>query len=153
MTDEVRSESGKKYIRTTISLNTLNYKIIRSLLGIKGKNITKVISSIINEWIEYNSDKLSKIWNIDIINLRKLAQMEYDDINVEKDIEKLEKKLIIQISEAFKRVKVIKTEDLAEGLEISNKIINKILLSYGEELTQAGMNFYIEKDYIFNKKL
>lgn len=153
MTDEVRSENGKKYIRTTISLNSLNYKIIRSLRGIKGKNITKVINSIINEWIEYNSDKFSKIWNIDIINLRKLAQMEYDDINVEKDIEKLEKKLIIQISEAFRRVKEIRIEDLAEGLEISNKLISKILLSYGEELTKAGMNFYIEKDYIFNKKL
>jgi len=145
-------DRGKKYVRKTITLDFLNFVIISHLQGIKGKSIAGVINKIIYEWVEHNSDKLKTTWNLDLIKLRKFAQMEYEDLYTDNDIEEAKKKLIKRISESFQNIERIKIDEFAKGLKISENSLKEIIFSYGNALNKAGMNYFYKNPYLIKKK-
>lgn len=143
---------GKKYVRKTITLDFLNFVIISHLQGIKGKSIAGVINTIINEWIEHNSEKIKKDWNLDLNKYRKLAQMEYEELYSDNDMEEGKKKIIKKISESFQNIERIKIDEFAEGLKISQNILKEIIISYSNDLIKEGMNYFFKDPYLNKKK-
>ena len=145
--------ASDKFKRITISLDVVNEKLVKSLEGIKGTSKSKVINNIIEEWIEQNADKIMSMWKIDLIGLRKIAQTTYKGINVDNDLQKLEKDLFDQMVEMFKGISSIDIIDAAEFLKVHVESIKKIVFFHNPKLREAGIELIYQDGKLLNKKL
>lgn len=145
--------SSDKFKRVTISLDVVNEKLVQNLEGIKGTSKSKVINNIIEEWVEQNADKIMNMWNIDLIGLRRIAQTTYKGIDVEKDLQSLERKIIEQMPKMFKSISSIEIEEVARVLKVHIESIKKIIFFHNEKLEEAGLNLIYQDGRLINKKL
>jgi len=142
-----------KFKRVTISIDVVNERLIQSLEGIKGTSKSKVINNIIEEWVEQNADKIMSMWEIDLIGLRKIAQTTYKGINIDNDLQILEKDLFNQMVEMFKGISSIDINDAAEFLKVHVESIKKIVFFHNPKLKNAGVELIYQDGKLINKNL
>ncbi len=142
-----------KFKRVTISIDVVNERLVQSLEGIKGTSKSKVINNIIEEWVEQNADKIMSMWEIDLIGLRKIAQTTYKGINIDNDLQILEKDLFNQMVEMFKGISSIDINDAAEFLKVHVESIKKIVFFHNPKLKNAGVELIYQDGKLINKNL
>ncbi len=145
-------EKKEKTIRVTLSLGIINDIVLTRLKGIKGSTKSAVINKIIEEWIEYNSQKFIQLWNIDLIGLIRVIQEDVFGITIERDINKIERMVIDRLPNMFKKSKSISVKKIAEHLHVNPKTIEDVVFLFGEKLVDEEFDFYYEDGKVIKYK-
>jgi len=145
-------EKREKTVKVTLSFGIVNDRILTGLKGIKGSTKSAVINKIIEEWIEYNSEKFIQLWNIDLIGLRTVIQEEVFGLTMKRDLKKIEQMVIDRLPNMFKKSKSISVKKIADYLHVNPKTIEDVVFSFSERLVDEEFDFYYEDGKVIKDK-
>ncbi|MHA1196268.1 MAG: hypothetical protein ACTSRH_09780 [Promethearchaeota archaeon] len=140
------TEPEKK--RVTVNLELIDYKIIEALEGVIANSKSAVIYQMIKEWINQNSERIMKTWDIDLAGIRRQVLAETKGLPIKEELKELDKEIINQLPRLFETIKSIKVEELAEILEINQKTLKKIIFGYRDELLKRNLDLKYENGLI-----
>lgn len=143
------SETEKK--RITVNLEPIDYKIIDALDGVIANSKAAVIYQMIKEWINQNSERIMKTWDIDLAGIRRQVLAETKGLPIKEELGRLDKEIINQLPNLFETIKSIKVEELAEILEINQQTLKKVVFGYRKELLKLGLDLVYENGLIIRK--
>ena len=133
------SESSSEKKRITVNLDELDYKIIEILEGVIGNSKSSVIYQMIKDWINQNSERIMKTWEIDLAGIRRQVLAEIKGIPAKKELKELERNIITKLVEYFETAEDITPKELSELLEINQMTLQKIVFEHRKELLDAGL--------------
>ena len=137
-------EELSKTVRRTTTLDYIDSRIIKSLIGTFGSSLSRVISYIVKDWVKTNSDMLRLSYGIDIAGIRHELQSS-KEIVIDEEIQKrLNDDLLLR----FKRIKKYNVEKLATLLKVHPQTLIDFITIKGDELEKIGLNLQIDGDYI-----
>jgi len=148
MTSE-ESEDAKK--RITVNLEKIDYKIIDALENVIANSKAAVIYQMIKEWINQNSERIMKTWDIDLGGIRRQVLAETKGLPIKEELGKLDKEIIQQLPALFETIKSISVVELAEILEINQQTLKKVIFGYRKELLKLGLDLLYENGLVIKK--
>ena len=148
MTSE-ESEEAKK--RIMVNLEKIDFKIIEALEGVIANSKAGVIYQMIREWINQNSERIMKTWEIDLAGIRRQVLAELKGLPIKEELEDLDKEIIKQLPSLFETITSIEVEELAEILEINQRTLKKIIFGYRKELLKLNLDLGYENGLIIKK--
>jgi hypothetical protein len=137
--------------RVTVNMDKLDHEIVTHLIGVIGNSKSAVIGQMVKEWINQNSDKILKTWDIDLIALKRKIIAEAKGIDIEKELQPYEEDLIEEFPKFFDNVPEIQVEIAAQMLHVSISTFRKIVLYHNKKLKDLGLNLVYKNDIIINK--
>jgi len=149
MTSE-ESEDSKK--RITVNLEKIDFKIIDALEGVIANSKAGVIYQMIKEWIDQNSERIMKTWDIDLAGIRRQDLAEVKGLPIKEQLEDLDKEIINQLPSLFETITSIEVEELAEILEINQRTLKKVIFGYREELLKKNLDLRYENGLIIKNE-
>ncbi|MFX0076062.1 MAG: hypothetical protein ACFE96_11505 [Candidatus Hermodarchaeota archaeon] len=144
------TETSKK--RITVNLENIDYKIIDALEGVIANSKSAVIYQMIKEWINQNSERIMKTWEIDLAGIRRQVLAETKGLSIKEELQELDKKIITELPELFKTITSIKAKDLAELLDVNHKTLQKVIFGNRKELVKLGLDLTYEDGLITRKE-
>ena len=93
------TEPEKK--RVTVNLELIDYKIIEALEGVIANSKSAVIYQMIKEWINQNSERIMKTWDIDLAGIRRQVLAETKGLPIKEELKELDKEIINQLPRLF----------------------------------------------------
>jgi len=144
------TETSKK--RITVNLENIDYKIIDALEGVIANSKSAVISQMIKEWINQNSEHIMKTWEIDLAGIRRQVIAETKGLSIKKELKDLDREIIEQLPMLFETITSIKSKELAEILEVNQKTLQRIIFGYRKELLKLELNLIYEDGLITKKE-
>lgn len=149
MTSENIDDEKKK--RITVNLDDIDFKIIEALEGVIARKKASVITQMIKEWINQNSEHIMKTWDIDLSGIRKQVLAETKGLSIKEDLQDLDKEVIKQLPELFETINSINVRELSEIIDINQRTLQRIIFGHRKELLKSGLNL-IYKDGLITKK-
>jgi hypothetical protein len=149
MTSE-ESEDAKK--RITVNLEKIDFKIIDALEGVIANSKAGVIYQMIKEWINQNSERIMKTWDIDLAGIRRQVLAEAKGLPIKEELEDLDKEVIKQLPSLFETITSIEVEELAEILEINPRTLKKVVFGYRKELLKNNLDLRYENGLIIKNE-
>ena len=137
--------------RITVNLEVIDYKIIEALEGVIANKKAAVIYQMIKEWINQNSDRIMKIWGIDLAAIRKEVLAETKGLPIKKELERVDREIIAQLPKLFESIRSIDVSELAEILEINPRTLTKVIFGYREELLKLNLDLEYENGLVYKK--
>lgn len=144
------TETSKK--RITVNLENIDYKIIDALEGVIANSKAAVIYQMIKEWINQNSERIMKIWEIDLAGIRRQVLAETKGLSIKEELKDLDREIIKQLPMLFETISSINSKDLAEILEVNQKTLQRVIFGYRKELLKLGLNLIYEDGLITKKE-
>ncbi|MBD3255799.1 MAG: hypothetical protein GF383_11950 [Candidatus Lokiarchaeota archaeon] len=138
MTPPSLSSTDKR--RITVNLDEIDYRIIEVLEGVIANSKSSVVYQMIKEWINQNSDRIMKTWDIDLAGIRRQVLAELKGIPAKKELEELELDIIEKLKEYFKTAEDMTPKELSELLQINEMTLKKIIFEHRDELLDEGLN-------------
>jgi len=148
MTSENTEDEKKK--RITVNLDDIDFKIIESLEGVIARKKASVITQMIKEWINQNSERIMKTWDIDLAGIRRQVLAETKGLSIKEELQDLDKEVIKQLPELFETINSINVSELAEIIDINQRTLQRIIFGHRKELLKLGLNL-IYKDGLITK--
>ena len=149
MTSENTEDEKKK--RITVNLDDIDFKIIEALEGVIARKKASVITQMIKEWINQNSERIMKTWDIDLAGIRRQVLAETKGLSIKEDLQDLDKEVIKQLPELFETINSINVSELAEIVDINQRTLQRVIFGHRKELLKLGLNL-IYKDGLITKK-
>ncbi len=149
MTSENIDDEKKK--RITVNLDDIDFKIIEALEGVIARKKASVITQMIKEWINQNSERIMKTWDIDLSGIRKQVLAETKGLSIKEELQDLDKEVIKQLPELFETINSINVRELSEIIDINQRTLQRIIFGHRKELLKSGLNL-IYKDGLITKK-
>ena len=149
MTSENTEDEKKK--RITVNLEDIDFKIVEALEGVIARKKASVISQMIKEWINQNSDRIMKTWDIDLAGIRRQVLAETKGLSIKEELHDLDKEVIKQLPELFETINSINISELAAIIDINQRTLQRIIFGHRKELLDSGLNL-IYKDGLITKK-
>ena len=149
MTPDSNSKTDKK--RITVNLEDIDFKVVEALEGVIASSLSSVINQMIREWINQNSDRIMKMWGIDLAGIRRQVQAETKGLSIKKELEELDKEIIFQLPELFETINSINASKLAELLDINEKTLERVIFGHRKELLKVGLDLSYENGLIARK--
>ncbi len=150
MTPETNSKTEKK--RITVNLEDIDFKVIEALEGVIASSFSSVINQMIREWINQNSERIMKMWGIDLAGIRRQVQAETKGLSIKKELEQLEKEIINQLPELFETINSISAAKLAEILEVNERTLENVIFGHRKDLLNVGLELSYENGLISKNK-
>ena len=144
------TENAKK--RITVNLESIDYKIIDALEGVIANSKAAVIYQMIKEWINQNSERIMKTWEIDLAGIRRQVLAETKGLSIKKELKELDKEIIKQLPILFETISSISSKELAEILEVNQKTLQRVIFGYRKELLKLELNLVYEDGLITKNK-
>jgi hypothetical protein len=144
------TENAKK--RITVNLESIDYKIIDALEGVIANSKAAVIYQMIKEWINQNSERIMKTWEIDLAGIRRQVLAETKGLSIKKELKELDKEIIKQLPILFETISSISSKELAEILEVNQKTLQRVIFGYRKELLKLDLNLVYEDGLITKNK-
>lgn len=144
------TETSKK--RITVNLENIDYKIIDALEGVIANSKAAVIYQMIKEWINQNSERIMKTWEIDLAGIRRQVLAETKGLSIKEELKELDREIIEQLPMLFDTIATIKAKDLAEILDVNQKTLQRVIFGNRQELLKLGLNLIYEDGLIIKKK-
>ena len=149
MTPETNTKTEKK--RITVNLEDIDFKVIEALEGVIASSFSSVINQMIREWINQNSERIMKMWGIDLAGIRRQVQAEVKGLSIKKELEQLDKEIINQLPELFETINSINAAKLAEILEVNERTLENVIFGHRKELLKIGLELIYENGLISKK--
>lgn len=149
MTSENTEDEKNK--RITVNLEDIDFKIVEALEGVIARKKASVISQMIKEWINQNSDRIMKTWDIDLAGIRRQSLAETKGLSIKEELQDLDKEVIKQLPELFETINSINVNELAEIVDINQRTLQRIIFGHRKELLKLGLNL-IYQDGLITKK-
>ncbi len=149
MTSENTEDEKKK--RITVNLDDIDFKIIEALEGVIARKKASVITQMIKEWINQNSERIMKTWDIDLAGIRRQVLAETKGLSIKEELQDLDKEVIKQLPELFETINNINVSELAEIVDINQRTLQRVIFGHRKELLKLGLNL-IYKDGLITKK-
>lgn len=149
MTSENTEDEKKK--RITVNLDDIDFKIIEALEGVIARKKASVITQMIKEWINQNSERIMKTWDIDLAGIRRQVLAETKGLSIKEELKDLDKEVIKQLPELFETINNINVSELAEIVDINQRTLQRVIFGHRKELLKLGLNL-IYKDGLITKK-
>jgi len=149
MTSENTEDEKKK--RITVNLDDIDFKIIEALEGVIARKKASVITQMIKEWINQNSERIMKTWDIDLAGIRRQVLAETKGLSIKEELKDLDKEVIKQLPELFETINSINVSELAEIVDINQRTLQRVIFGHRKELLKLGLNL-IYKDGLITKK-
>ncbi len=149
MTSENTEDEKKK--RITVNLDDIDFKIIEALEGVIARKKASVITQMIKEWINQNSERIMKTWDIDLAGIRRQVLAETKGLSIKEELQDLDKEVIKQLPELFETINSINVSELAEIVDINQRTLQRVIFGHRKELLKLGLNL-IYKDGLITKK-
>ena len=149
MTSE--STEDEKNKRITVNLEDIDFKIIEALEGVIARKKASVITQMIKEWINQNSDRIMKTWDIDLAGIRRQVLAETKGLSIKEELKDLDKEVIKQLPELFETINSINVSELAVIIDINQRTLQRVIFGHRKELLELGLNL-IYKDGLITKK-
>ena len=143
------TETSKK--RITVNLENIDYKIIDALEGVIANSKAAVIYQMIKEWINQNSERIMKTWEIDLAGIRRQVLAETKGLSIKEELQELDKNIITELPGLFETISSIKAKDLAELLDVNQKTLQKVIFGNRKELLKLGLELTYEDGLITKK--
>ncbi len=137
--------------RITVNFDNIDSKIIDTLVGVMGNSKASAINQMVKEWINQNSERIMKTWDIDLIGVRRQAIAELKGLNIQKEMKELEKDIIKQLPTLFETINNITPEELASILEVNAQTIKKVVIMHRKELLDLDLNLKYEDGKIIKQ--
>ena len=106
---------------------------------------------MIKEWINQNSDRIMKTWDIDLAGIRRQSLAETKGLSIKEELQDLDKEVIKQLPELFETINSINVNELAEIVDINQRTLQRIIFGHRKELLKLGLNL-IYQDGLITKK-
>jgi hypothetical protein len=145
------SNEQKQDKRITVNLDQIDYKIVETLEGVIGNSKSSVIYQMVKEWINQNSERIMKTWDIDLVGIRRQVISELKGLSIQEEMKDLEKDIIKQLPALFETINNIEPEELASILEINAQTLKKVILMHRKELLDLGLNLKYEDGKILKQ--
>ncbi|NVM17043.1 MAG: hypothetical protein HWN80_04955 [Candidatus Lokiarchaeota archaeon] len=149
MTSDSNEDDKKK--RITVNLEDIDFKIIEALEGVIARKKASVITQMIKEWINQNSDRIMKTWDIDLAGIRRQVLAETKGLSIKEELQDLDKEVIKQLPELFETINSINVSELAAIIDINQRTLQRVIFGHRKELLDLGLNL-IYKDGLITKK-
>jgi hypothetical protein len=149
MTPDSNAKTDKK--RITLNIEDIDFKVIEALEGVIASSFSSVINQMIREWINQNSDRIMKMWGIDLAGIRRQVQAETKGLSIKKELEELDREIINQLPELFETINSINASKLAELLDINEKTLERVIFGHRKELLKVGLDLSYENGLISKK--
>jgi mevalonate kinase len=149
MTSENTEDEKNK--RITVNLEDIDFKIVEALEGVIARKKASVITQMIKEWINQNSDRIMKTWDIDLAGIRRQVLAETKGLSIKEELQDLDKEVIKQLPELFETINSINVNELAEIVDINQRTLQRIIFGHRKELLKLGLNL-IYQDGLITKK-
>jgi len=140
------TESSKK--RITVNLENIDYKIIDALEGVIANSKAAVIYQMIKEWINQNSERIMKTWEIDLAGIRRQVLAETKGLSIKEELKDLDIEVIKQLPKLFETINSIKISELAEIVDINQRTLQRVIFGHRKELVGLGLNLKYENGLI-----
>ena len=137
--------------RITVNLDQIDYKIVETLEGVIGNSKSSVVYQMIKEWINQNSERIMKTWDIDLVGIRRQVISELKGLTIQEEMKDLEKDIIKQLPALFETINNIEPNELASILEINAQTLKKVILMHRKELLDLGLNLKYEDGKIIKQ--
>lgn len=150
------SSSGDKNYekhRITVNLEEIDYRIIEELNGVIANTDAGVIYQMIREWINQNSDRIMKTWDIDLAVIRRQIMLKTKGTSFKEELEDVEQQIMEQLPKIFDSIEEISAEEAAEFLEVNPKTLKKIIFIHNQELEDKGLKLSYKDGIIINRNL
>jgi hypothetical protein len=144
------TDSAKK--RITVNLESIDYKIIDALEGVIANSKAAVIYQMIKEWINQNSERIMKTWEIDLAGIRRQVLAETKGLSIKEELKELDKEIIAELPKLFETISSISSKELAEILDVNQKMLQRVIFGYRKELLKLGLNLIYEDGLITKKE-
>lgn len=144
------TETSKK--RITVNLENIDYKIIDALEGVIANSKAAVIYQMIKEWINQNSERIMKTWEIDLAGIRRQVIAETKGLSIMEELKDLDREIIKKLPMLFDTISSIKAKDLAEILDVNQKTLQRVIFGNRQELLKLGLNLIYEDGLITKKE-
>ena len=138
--------------RITVNLESIDYKIIDALEGVIANSKAAVIYQMIKEWINQNSERIMKTWEIDLAGIRRQVLAETKGLSIKEELKELDKEIIQQLPVLFETISSINAKELAEILEVNQKTLQKVIFGNRKELLKLDLNLAYEDGLITKKQ-
>jgi hypothetical protein len=138
--------------RITVNLDDIDFKIVETLEGVIARKKASVITQMIKEWINQNSERIMKTWDIDLAGIRRQVIAETKGLAIKEELQELDKEIINQLPKLFKTIKSINVSELAELVEINQRTLKRVIFGHREELIAAGLDLKYENGLITKKQ-
>jgi hypothetical protein len=149
MTSEITEDEKNK--RITVNLEDIDFKIIEALEGVIARKKASVITQMIKEWINQNSERIMKTWDIDLAGIRRQVLAETKGLSIKEELQDLDKEVIKQLPELFETINSINVSELAVIIDINQRTLQRVIFGHRKELLELGLNL-IYKDGLITKK-
>lgn len=144
------TETSKK--RITVNLENIDYKIIDALEGVIANSKSAVIYQMIKEWINQNSERIMKTWEIDLAGIRRQVLAETKGLSIKEELKELDKEIISELPKLFETISSIKAKDLAEILDVNQKTLQRVIFGNRKELLKLELDLIYEDGLITKKE-
>jgi hypothetical protein len=148
-TELISQEIDLETKRITVNVDEVTDRIIENLIGVKGKSKSSVVYQIIRDWIDNNSESVLNNWDIDFAIIRRQVLSKYKKAPTEKILSETEINIISQLTELFKTIRSIGSDELAEELKVDTKTLRNIIFNNRVELENAGLKLAYEDGKFF----
>ena len=149
MTPDSNTKTDKK--RITVNLEDIDFKVIEALEGVIASSLSSVVNQMVREWINQNSERIMKMWGIDLAGIRRQVQAETKGLSIKKELEELDKEIINQLPELFETITSINASKLAELLDINEKTLERVIFGHRKELLKVSLDLSYENGLITKK--
>ena len=149
MTSENTEDEKNK--RITVNLEDIDFKIIEALEGVIARKKASVINQMIKEWINQNSERIMKTWDIDLAGIRRQVLAETKGLSIKEELQDLDKEVIKQLPDLFETINSINVSELASIIDINQRTLQRVIFGHRKELLELGLNL-IYKDGLITKK-
>ncbi|MBY9012174.1 MAG: hypothetical protein KGD70_07360 [Candidatus Lokiarchaeota archaeon] len=149
MTSENTEDEKNK--RITVNLEDIDFKIIEALEGVIARKKASVINQMIKEWINQNSDRIMKTWDIDLAGIRRQVLAETKGLSIKEELQDLDKEVIKQLPDLFETINSINVSELASIIDINQRTLQRVIFGHRKALLELGLNL-IYKDGLITKK-
>ncbi|NHJ21255.1 MAG: hypothetical protein EAX91_09945 [Candidatus Lokiarchaeota archaeon] len=146
MTSE--STEDEKNKRITVNLDDIDFKIVETLEGVIARKKASVIAQMIKEWINQNSERIMKTWDIDLAGIRRQVLAETKGLAIKEELQDLDKEVINQLPKLFKTIKSINIDELAELVEVNQRTLKRVIFGHRDELLSLGLDLKYENGLI-----
>jgi len=148
-TEIINQEIDLESKRITVNIDEVTEKIIENLIGVKGRSKSSVIYQIIRDWIDNNSELILNNWGINFATIRRQVISKYKKVAAEKELSESEINVLNRLIELFKTVKSIRSEELAEEVDIDKKKLRNLIFNNRVRLEGAGLKLAYEDGKFF----
>jgi len=149
MTSENTEDEKNK--RITVNIEDIDFKIIEALEGVIARKKASVINQMIKEWINQNSDRIMKTWDIDLAGIRRQVLAETKGLSIKEELQDLDKEVIKQLPDLFETINSINVSELASIIDINQRTLQRVIFGHRKALLELGLNL-IYKDGLITKK-